>query len=83
MPEMGGRRNQIAGTELFKSEGRAPTVKDREDLRWSSGRKKSWAGSRDGGRDSPQERVCLNGRVQGPGAGVRAPGLMRAEGRVW
>lgn len=30
---------------------------------------------------SPQERVCLNGWVQGPGTGVRAPG--RAEGRVW
>lgn len=31
----------------------------------------------------PCKRVCLNGWVQGPGTGVRAPGLMGAESRVW
>ena len=31
----------------------------------------------------PHKRVCLNGWVQGPGIGVRAPGLIGAESRVW
>lgn len=76
MPETGGRRNQIAGTELFTSEGRVPTVKDREDLRWSSGRKKSWAGSRDGGRDSEAELLQSQSTGEGvpewPGARSRS-----------
>lgn len=49
---VGGRKNKRAGTGLLKSKD--GPIQGR-DLRWSSGRKKSRAGNREGGRDGETE----------------------------
>lgn len=75
---MGGREKTNSWPWTVQVRGKG-TDKDREELRWSSGRKKSRAGSRDGGRDSETELL----RSQPTGEGVSEWLGARSRSRCW